>query len=587
MVAIGKLVPGMTIALGIDLGTTNSVAAIMQDGGPEIIPCCEDSRLIPSVVAFSDGGRRMVGRMARCQAAANPEGTVTSIKRKMGTDLKLSLFGREYTPQEISAMILRKIKSDAEAYLDTEVPGAVITVPAYFNDRQRHATREAGQIAGFEVLRILNEPTAACLAYRLDRVGDQTVLVWDLGGGTFDVSVLELSGDIFQVRAVNGDTYLGGDDYDQRVLEYILDLIQREQGVDLSEDSKALQRLRDAAERLKIGLTRSLVRRISIASILPYDESCGHISLILTREEFQELTSDLVQRMIPPTLQALSDAGVNPGEVDQGILVGGASRMPAVRNCLRDLLGKEPLASENPDEIVALGAAVQAGILTGKAGEKILVDVVPLSLGIETLGGLFSKIIERNTPIPTKESLIVTNAEDNQAEVEIHVVQGERAMARDNISLGKFQLRGIHPVPRGSARIEVTFEVDVDGILEVFAEDLYSGNGERLETISTRGLEPEEIKRIVREAESYAEEDARMRELVKMQIYADNIIIGTEMALERADVGVEKHLIAKVGGALLSLKSAITEGDIGEISRRTGILESLARPLLLRNCEKK
>ena len=576
----------MSIALGIDLGTTNSVAAIMQDGRPMVIPCCEGSRLIPSVVAFSARGRRIVGRMAKCQAVANPEGTVFSIKRKMGTDLKLSLFGGEYTPQEISAMILKKIKSDVEAYLDMEVPGAVITVPAYFNDRQRHATREAGQIAGFEVLRILNEPTAACLAYRLDRRGTQTALVWDLGGGTFDVSILELSGDVFLVRAVNGDTHLGGDDYDQRVMDHMLERFRREHGIDLSKDKIALQRLRDAAEKLKMNLSRSLTSRISLPSIFSGGGGSGHLTFALTRKEFQELTSDLVQRMIPPTLQVLSDAGVAPEQVDIGILVGGATRMPAVSDALRDLLGREPLASENPDEIVALGAAVQAGIITGETKERVLVDVVPLSLGIETLGGVFSKIIDRNTPIPTSESLIVTNAEDNQAEVGVHVLQGERAMARDNITLGQFQLKGIHPAPRGSARIEVAFEVDVDGILGVSAEDLYSGNGERLDVSSTRGLDPEEIERMVREAETHAEEDARLRERVETQIYADNVIRGVEMALEKADITSETHLMEKAERALMDLKRAITDGDIDEISRRTSALEALARPLFLRACKK-
>jgi molecular chaperone DnaK len=572
----------MSIALGIDLGTTNSVAAIIQDGRPVVIPCCEGKRLIPSAVAFSAGGRRIVGLMAKRQAFANPEGTVFSIKRKMGTDLKVSLCGGEYAPQEISAMILKKIKSDVEAYLDMEVPGAVITVPAYFNDRQRHATREAGQIAGFEVLRILNEPTAACLAYRLDRGGTRTVLVWDLGGGTFDVSILELSGDVFQVRAVSGDTKLGGDDYDRRVIDHMLERFRREHGVDLGEDKTALQRLRDAAEKLKMNLSGFPTSSISLPSILPGGGGSRHLAFTLTNKEFQELTSDLVQRMIAPTRQALSDAGVTPEQVDTGILVGGATRMPAVVDALRDLLGREPLASENPDEIVALGAAVQAGILSGETRKMVLVDVAPLSLGIETLGGIYSKVIERNTPIPTSESLIVTNAEDNQAEVEVHALQGERAMAGDNISLGQFQLKGIHPAPRGSARIEVAFEVDVDGILGVSAEDLYSGNGERLEVSSTRGLDPEEIERMVREAEAHAGEDARLRERVETQIYADNVIRGAEAALEKADITGETHLIEKVEKDLMELKSAITGGDIDEISRRTGAIESIARPLFLR-----
>ncbi|MBU4489479.1 MAG: molecular chaperone DnaK [Actinobacteria bacterium] len=574
----------MSIALGIDLGTTNSVAAIMQDGQPVVIPCCEGNRLIPSVVAFSTGGRRIVGRMAKCQAVANPEGTAISVKRKMGTGTKLSLHSGEYTPQEISAMILGKIKSDVEAYLETEVSGAVITVPAYFNDGQRHATREAGQIAGFEVMRILNEPTAACLAYRLDREGAQTVLVWDLGGGTFDVSIIELNGEVFQVRAVGGDTRLGGDDYDQRIVEYMLERFRRERGIDLGEDKVALQRLKEAAERLKVNLSRSLVSRITLPSIVSGSEGSGHLDFTLTREEIQDLTSDLVRRMIPPTRRALSDARLTPGQVDTGILVGGATRMPAVKDALRDLLEKEPLASENPDEIVALGAAVQAGILTGQTSKKVLVDVVPLSLGIETLGGIFSRIIERNTPIPTSESLIVTNAEDNQVEVEVHVLQGERAMAGDNIALGKFQLQGVQPAARGSARVEVAFEVDVDGILGVSAEDLYSGNGERLGVSSTRGLDPEEIERMVKDAAVYAEEDARMREEVETHIYADNVIRGAEMSLERADIESEASLAEEVESALIDLKRAITGGDRDEISRLAGVLESCARPLLKSAC---
>ena len=570
----------MPVALGIDLGTTNSVVAIIQDGQPVVIPCSEGSRLIPSVVAFSAGGRRIVGRMAKCQAVANPEGTAISVKRKMGTGIKLSLHSSEHTPQEISAMILSKIKSDVEAFLGVEIPGAVITVPAYFNDRQRHATREAGQIAGLEVMRILNEPTAACLAYRLDSRGARTVLVWDLGGGTFDVSILELNGEVFQVRAVSGDTRLGGDDYDQRIVEYMLERFRRERGIDLGEDKVALQRLKEAAERLKVNLSRSLVSRITLPSIVSGSEGSGHLDFTLTREEFQDLTSDLVQTMIPLTRRALSDAGLSPEQVDTGILVGGATRMPAVRDALRDLLGNEPLASENPDEIVALGAAVQAGILMGQTSEKVLVDVVPLSLGIETLGGIFSRVIERNTPIPTSESLIVTNAEDNQAEVEVHVLQGERAMAGDNIALGEFQLQGVQPAPRGSARVEVAFEVDVDGIMDVSAEDLYSGNGERLEVSTTRGLDPEEIERMVREAASHAEEDARTREEVETHIYADNVMRGAEMALGKADIESNASLVEEVESALIDLKRAITGGDDGEISRRAGLLESCARPLL-------
>jgi molecular chaperone DnaK len=466
----------MTKAIGIDLGTTYTLVAAIENDKPKIIPNAEGQPLTPSVVAFTAEGRPLVGQLARRQAAANPERTIFSIKRRMGSNYKVRIGEREYAPQEISSLILRKVKMDAEDYLGEKVERAVITVPAYFNDRQRQATKEAAILAGLDVIRIINEPTASALAYGLDREDIHTVLVWDLGGGTFDVSILQLEKGIFEVRAVSGNTWLGGDDYDQRVMDYLADRYRETYGFDFPGDGRAKQRLREAAERAKIDLSRESSTSIYIPFIGGDSGAPTHLNATLTREKFQEITRDLLEKMIPPTKQALADAPMGPEDIDRVILVGGATRMPAVRELARQLLGKEPYQGINPDEVVALGAAIQAGMLLGFIDKAVLFDVLPLSLGIETQGGLFAKIIPRNTPLPASEARIFTTPTDNQTAVDIHVLQGERELAVDNISLGQFQLEGIPPLPRGTPKVEVSFDIDVDGIVHVSATDLLTEN---------------------------------------------------------------------------------------------------------------
>lgn len=492
----------MTRAVGIDLGTTYTVAAVIEDGRPKIIPNAEGQRLTPSAVAFCRDGKPLVGQLARRQAAANPERTVFSIKRRMGSDYKVGIGERKYTPQQISSLILRKVKTDIEERLGEKVEKAVITVPAYFSDPQRQATKEAGLLAGLEVIRISNEPTAAALAYALDREDIHTVLVWDLGGGTFDVSILELEQGIFEVRAVSGDTWLGGDDYDRRLMDYLAKCYRKDYGVDFPGDGMDWQRLREVAERAKIDLSTAS----STSIYLPFSggESVAptHLRAALTRERFQELTRDLLERMVPPTRQALADAGLEPRDIDRVILVGGATRMPAVRELARQLLGKEPYQSINPDEVVALGAAIQAGMLLGLIEKAVVLDVLPLSLGIETQGGLFTRIIRRNTPLPASAARIFTTAADNQTSVDIHILQGERELAVNNISLGRFQLEGIPPLLRGVPKIEVTFDVDVDGILHVSATDLLTEKTESVRVVSSKGLRSEDIRRMINEAEA-------------------------------------------------------------------------------------
>jgi len=566
----------MVRAIGIDLGTTYTVVAVIEDGQPKIIPNAEGQRLTPSVVAFTDEVRPLVGQLAKRQAAANPERTVFSIKRRMGSDYKVRIGEREYIPQEISSLILRKVKADAEDYLGEKVERAVITVPAYFNDRQRQATKEAGIIAGLDVIRIINEPTASALAYGLDREGIQTVLVWDLGGGTFDVSILELEKGIFEVRAVSGNTWLGGDDYDQRVADYLAEQYRESYGFDFPVDAMAKQRLREAAERAKIALSRELSTSIYIPFIGSDSGAPTHLNATLTRERFQELTRDLLEKMIPPTKQALADAPMGPQDIDRVILVGGATRMPAVKELARQLFRKEPYQEGiNPDEVVALGAAIQAGMLLGFIDKAVLLDVLPLSLGIETQGGLFAKIIPRNTPLPASEGRIFTTAVDNQTSVDIQVLQGERELAVDNISLGQFQLEGIPPLPRGTPKIEVSFDIDVDGIVHVSATDLLTENTRSVKVVSSRGLSPEDIQRVIYEAEVSVEEDMARRERIEAGIQADSAIAAAEMAMEELHNSNAEPQAREVWSAVLKVKESLASDRVDEIRCRSRELRDL------------
>jgi len=566
----------MVRAVGIDLGTTYTVVAVIEDGQPKIIPNAEGQRLTPSVVAFTDEVRPLVGQLAKRQAAANPERTVFSIKRRMGSDYKVRIGEREYTPQEISSLILRKVKTDAEDYLGEKVERAVITVPAYFNDRQRQATKEAGIIAGLDVIRIINEPTASALAYGLDREGIQTVLVWDLGGGTFDVSILELEKGIFEVRAVSGNTWLGGDDYDQRVADYLAEQYRESYGFDFPVDAMAKQRLREAAERAKIALSRELSTSIYIPFIGSDSGAPTHLNATLTRERFQELTRDLLEKMIPPTKQALADAPMGPQDIDRVILVGGATRMPAVKELARQLFRKEPYQEGiNPDEVVALGAAIQAGMLLGFIDKAVLLDVLPLSLGIETQGGLFAKIIPRNTPLPASEGRIFTTAVDNQTSVDIPVLQGERELAVDNISLGQFQLEGIPLLPRGTPKIEVSFDIDVDGIVHVSATDLLTENTRSVKVVSSRGLSPEDIQRVIYEAEVSVEEDMARRERIEAGIQADSAIAAAEMAMEELHNSNAEPQAQEVWSAVLKVKESLASDRVDEIRCRSREMRDL------------
>ena len=565
----------MTKAIGIDLGTTYTVVAVIENDKPKIIPNAEGQPLTPSVVAFTDEGRPLVGQLARRQAAANPERTIFSIKRRMGSNYKVRIGEREYTPQEISALILRKVKTDAEDYLGEKVERAVVTVPAYFNDRQRQATKEAGILAGLDVIRIINEPTAAALAYGLGREDIYTVLVWDLGGGTFDVSVLELEKDIFEVRAVSGNTWLGGDDYDQRLMDYLAKQYRETQGADFPSDGIARQRLREAAERAKIDLSRESSTSIYIPFIGGDAGAPTHLNATLTRERFQELARDLLEKIIPPTRQALADAQMGPKDIDRVILVGGATRMPAVKELARQLLGKEPYQGINPDEVVALGAAIQAGMLLGFIDKAVLLDVLPLSLGIETQGGLFAKIIPRNTPLPASEARIFTTAADNQTSVDIHVLQGERELAVDNISLGQFQLEGIPPLPRGAPKIEVSFDIDVDGIVHVSATDLLTENTRSVKVVSSRGLSPEDIQRMIYEAEVNVEEDMARRERIQAGIQADSTIAAAEMLIDELRDSYTEVLAQEAYRAVLKVKESLASDRVDEITCRSRELREL------------
>ncbi len=509
-------------AVGIDLGTTNSVISILEGGEPKVIPNAEGQRVTPSVVAFAKNGEVLVGEQAKRQAITNPDRTIRSVKRHMGTDWTIEIDGKKYTAQEISARILQKLKRDAEDFLGEEVTQAVITVPAYFGDSQRQATKEAGQIAGLEVLRIINEPTAASLAYGLDKSNDQQILVYDLGGGTFDVSVLEIGEGVFEVKSTSGDTHLGGDDWDQRVMDWLVEGFKNDHGVDLAKDAMALTRLKEASEKAKIELSTVQETEINLPFITATAEGPLHLLKTLTRSEFQKMTADLVERTKGPFERAVKDAGIPVSDIDHVILVGGSTRMPAVQDLVKDLAGKEPHKGVNPDEVVALGAAIQAGVLTGDVKGVLLLDVTPLTLGVETEGGMFTKMIERNTTIPTRRSEIFTTAADNQPEVEIHVLQGERPMAADNKSLGRFKLQGIAPAPRGVPQIEVTFDIDANGIVSVSAKDLGTGKTQQVTITGGTALDQDEIDRMIKEAEAHAAEDAERRRLAETRNQADH-----------------------------------------------------------------
>ncbi len=553
--------------VGIDLGTTNSVIAAVIGSEPEIIANAEGSRTTPSVVAFTKEGERLVGQVAKRQSITNPDRTITSIKREMGTDHKTKIDDKEYTPQEISAMTLQKLKTDAENYLGEKITQAVITVPAYFTDSQRQATKDAGTIAGLEVLRIINEPTAAALAYGLDKKGDQKILVFDLGGGTFDVSVLELGDDVVEVKATSGNNRLGGDDFDQRIVDYVADEFKKDQGIDLRNDRMALQRLIEAAEKAKVELSSVTSTDINLPFITATQDGPKHLNVPLTRAKFDELTTDLVEKTMGPTRQALKDAELKSDEIDRIILVGGSTRIPAVQEAIRKLLGQDPHKGVNPDEVVAMGAAYQAAVLGGEAKDVLLLDVTPLSLGIETLGGVYTKIIERNTTIPTEKKQIFSTATDNQSSVEIHVLQGERAMAADNKTLGRFMLDGIPPAPRGVPQVEVSFNIDANGIVNVSAKDLGTNREQSITITASGGLEKDQIDEMVNEAEKHAEEDKKRRELAEARNQADSLAYSAEKSLKDLGEQVEPEKQEEINKAIEELRQASQGEDLEQIKQ--------------------
>ena len=591
----------MSKIIGIDLGTTNSVVAVMEGGEPVVITNPEGSRTTPSVVAFTKGNERLVGQVAKRQAVTNPENTIYSIKRFMGRkyeevseemkivpyrvaranngDARVVIMGKESSPPEISSMILQKMKQAAEEYLGQKVTQAVITVPAYFNDSQRQATKDAGKIAGLEVLRIVNEPTAAALAYGLDKKKDETIAVYDFGGGTFDISILEVGEGVVEVKSTNGDTHLGGDNIDQKVMDWIVDEFIKDQGIDLSKDKMALQRLKEAAEKAKMELSSVMETEINLPFITADASGPKHLTMKLTRARFEQLVEDLLQKSVGPCKQALTDAGVKPEQIDEVVLVGGSTRIPRVQQIVRDLFKKEPHKGVNPDEVVAIGAAVQAGVLAGDVKDLLLLDVTPLSLGIETLGGVFTKLIERNTTIPTRKSETFSTAADNQTSVEVHVLQGERSMAKDNRTLGKFHLVGIPPAPRGVPQVEVTFDIDANGIVNVSAKDLGTNKEQKITITSSSGLSKDEIQRMSKDAESHSEEDRKYREEVEAKNKADSLIYATEKTLKENRDKISEADAKSIESAMEECRRAISEGGAERINQAVDQLNTASHKL--------
>lgn len=563
----------MSKIIGIDLGTTNSAVAVMEGGEPTIIPNVEGNRTTPSVVAFTKNGERLVGETAKRQAITNAARTITSIKREMGTDYKVKIDDKEYTPEEISAMILQKIKSDVESYLGETVSEAVITVPAYFTDSQRQATKDAGKIAGLDVKRIINEPTAAALAYGMDKDTEQhKIMVFDLGGGTFDVSILEIGDGVFEVLATRGNNRLGGDDFDEVLMKYMISEFKKENGIDLSKDVTAMQRLKDAAEKAKKELSTTMTTNVNLPFITAVDGAPVHLNMDIKRAKFEELTSDLVDKTLTPVREALNDAGLTASKIDKVLLVGGSTRIPAVQEAVKKLIGKEPQKDINPDECVAIGAAIQGGVLTGEVKDLLLLDVTPLSLGIETMGGVMTRLIERNTTIPAKKSQIFSTAADGQTAVDIHVLQGERGFAHDNTTLGRFQLTGIPAAPRGVPQIEVTFDIDANGIVNVSAKDLGSGNEQKITITASTKLSEDEINKKVREAEQFAQEDKKKKEIVETKNNAESLIYQTEKTLKDLEGKISEEEKSSINAKIEDLKSALTTDNVEDIKAKNDAL---------------